>query len=83
MNIEEIKEVVDKILDKKRLVTYLNDLKKWVDDRSTGGLVTIDLEGKKFQVQATDLKNIVDVRIAAQDTTDDERDLKEKTKDGK
>lgn len=81
MNIDEIKEVVDRIVAKKEHAKRFESLKTFVDDRTDPtGEVEITVEKETFAVDPKDLKKLLDKKITDQDTTSDEAELKLKAK---
>ena len=81
MNIDEVKEVVDRIVSKKQAVSRFQELKNFVDNRTNPqGLVTITIEKETFDADPVEVKKLLNKRIQDNDTTDDETELKNKAK---
>lgn len=81
MNIDEIKVIVDAILTKKQAASRLEELKSVVDNRTmSDGLIPITVENQTFEVEAFELKKLIDKRVIAQDTSEYEILLKQKAK---
>jgi hypothetical protein len=81
MNIDEVKEVVDRIVSKKQAVSRFQELKDFIDNRTNpAGLVTITIEKETFDADPVEVKKLLNKRIQDNDTTDDEIELKNKAK---
>jgi hypothetical protein len=79
MKIEEVKHVVDRIIEKKANADKFSALKKFIDDRTNPqGEVLITVESQTFSVQPGELKALLNRKIQDQDTTSDEDELKQK-----
>lgn len=81
MNIDEIATIVGRIVSKKDAAKRFEKLKSFIDNRTNPqGTVTISVEDEQFDVDPVDLKHILDKKIASEDTTQDETELKQKVK---
>lgn len=81
MNIDEIKEVVDRIIAKRGQADAFARLKTYIDDRTDpSGLVTITVEKETFAVDPVELKKLLDKEALKYVVTQDEVELKNKAK---
>lgn len=81
MNIDEVKQVVDRILAKREDVSRFEKLKTFIDDRTDPtGKVTITIEKESFEVDPADVKAMLTKQIQTKDTASDEAELKQKAK---
>lgn len=81
MDIDQVKNVVDRINERKAERKRLNILKKVVDDRTTeSGHIVISIEKEPFFVPAKDVKKLIDKSIVDLNDTPDITRLKDLVK---
>jgi hypothetical protein len=83
MNIDDIKETVDRIQKKKRAIQRLTELDAEIDTLvDESGQILIAVANKTLLVKANDLKELLGRKITESNTVLEEAELKNKVKDG-
>jgi hypothetical protein len=83
MNIDDIKETVDRIQKKKRAIQRLTELDAEIDTLvDESGQILIAVASKTLLVKANDLKELLGRKITESNTVLEEAELKNKVKDG-